>query len=54
MALTADNCDQVELHVVHQVMATAFAMAPAELTSLIEQAHQVRRATAPFPVLTET
>ncbi|MDH5833440.1 TerB family tellurite resistance protein [Luteimonas kalidii] len=43
MAVTADGGDEVELDVVHQAMATAFRMAPAELASLIEQAHEARR-----------
>lgn len=43
MTVTADGGDQVELDVVHQAMATAFGMPPAELASLIEQTHQARR-----------
>ncbi|GAB3332031.1 TerB family tellurite resistance protein [Marilutibacter aestuarii] len=43
MAVTADGGDQVELEVVHAAMAKVFDMAPAELASLMEQAHQARR-----------
>ncbi len=43
MAVTADGGDEVELDVVHEAMATVFGMAPAELASLIDQAHQARR-----------
>lgn len=43
MAVTDDGGDRVELDVIHQAMATAFSIEPAELASLIEQAHQARR-----------
>ncbi|AWV07555.1 tellurite resistance TerB family protein [Marilutibacter maris] len=43
MAVTAEGGDQVELDVVHEAMATVFGMAPAELASLMEQAHEARR-----------
>jgi uncharacterized tellurite resistance protein B-like protein len=43
MAVTDEGADRVELDVIHQAMATTFGMAPAELASLIEQAHQARR-----------
>ena len=43
MAVTAEGGDEVELDVVHQAMATTFAMAPAELAALVEEAHQARR-----------
>lgn len=43
MAVTADGGDEVEQDVVHQAMATVFGMAPDELASLLEQAHQARR-----------
>ncbi|HSJ78030.1 MAG TPA: TerB family tellurite resistance protein [Erythrobacter sp.] len=42
MAMTDDGGAAVELEVIHEAMRTAFAMDPAELEDLIEQAHQAR------------
>ena len=42
MALTDEGAAQVELDVIHQAMATAFAMDVAELQALLDQAHQAR------------
>lgn len=43
MVATDDGGDAVELGVVHEAMATTFAMAPAELAALIAQAHAAQR-----------
>jgi len=48
MRLTDESGGQIEMDVVHAAMRKAFAIDPAELDALIEQAHQAQRESVSY------
>ena len=46
MALTDAGSDEAEIDVIHRAMQQAFALDPAELQALLDQAHRSRREAA--------